>query len=204
MIFEMGSDIREMVSAEKIKELRERTGASIAECKKALEKTSGDLEQAIAVLEKALGGMAAKKSSRELKAGVIESYLHGGKIGVLVEVHSETDFVARNPEFRALAHDIAMQVAASAPLYRDVASIPEEVVAAERARFEEEVASLGKSPDLAAKITEGKLKTHFEALCLMTQPFVKNPDKTMGEVVNEAIGKFGENIKVGRFVRFEL
>lgn len=193
-----------MVVTEKIKELRERTGASIAECKKALEKTSGDLNSAIAVLERALGGMAAKKSSRELKAGVIESYLHGGKIGVLVAVYSETDFVARNPEFKALAHDLAIHIAASAPLYRDIAAIPEEVSAAERARFEEEVALLGKSPELECQIVDGKLKAHFEALCLMTQPFVKNPDKTMGDVVNEAIGKFGENIRVGRFVRFEL
>lgn len=193
-----------MISAEKIKELRERTGASIAECKKALEKSGGELDKAIVILEKALGGMAAKKSSRELHAGVVDSYLHGGKIGVLVEVYSETDFVARNPEFKALAHDLAMHIAASAPLYLDIVSIPAEVIAAERARFEEEVAALGKSPELAKTIVEGKIKTYFEARSCMTQPFVKNPDKTMGEVVNEAIGKFGENIKVGRFVRFEL
>lgn len=193
-----------MVSAEKIKELRERTGASIAECKKALEKTGGDLDTAIAVLEKALGGMAAKKSSRELHAGVIESYLHGGKIGVLVEVYSETDFVARNPEFKMLAHDIAMHIAASAPRYRDMASIPEEVIVAERARFEEEVAALKKPSELAKTIVDGKIKSYFEALCLMTQIFVKNSDKIVGDVVNEAVGKFGENIAVGRFVRFEL
>ncbi|MDO8600027.1 MAG: elongation factor Ts [bacterium] len=193
-----------MVLTEKIKELRERMGASIAECKKALEKSSGDLEKAIVILEKALGGMAAKKSSRELHAGVIDSYLHGGKIGVLVEVYSETDFVARNPEFKMLVHDIAIHIAASAPLYLDTTSVPEEVMAAERVRFEEEVVALGKSPELAKTIVEGKLKTHFEALCLMTQVFVKNPDKMVGDVVNEAVGKFGENIKVGRFVRFEL
>ncbi len=193
-----------MVLKEKIKELRERTGASIAECKKALEKSSGDLDKAIVILEKALGGMAAKKSSRELHAGVIDSYLHGGKIGVLVEVYSETDFVARNLEFKMLAHDLAIHIAASAPLYLDMASVPEEAVAAERARFEEEIAALGKSPELAKTIVEGKLKVHFEALCLMTQTFVKNPDKTVGDVVNEAVGKFGENIKVGRFARFEL
>jgi elongation factor Ts len=162
------------------------------------------LDKAIVVLEKALGGMAAKKSSRELHSGVIESYLHGGKIGVLAEVYSETDFVARNPEFKLLAHDLAMHIAASAPLYRDIASVPEEVFAAERARFEEETAALGKSPELAKTIVAGKLKTHFEALCLMTQAFVKNPDKTIGDVINEAIGKFGENIQVGRFARFEL
>lgn len=193
-----------MVSAEKIKELRDRTGASIAECKKALEKTGGDLDTAIAVLEKALGGMAAKKSSRELHSGIIESYLHGGKIGVLVEIYSETDFVARNPEFKMLAHDLAMHIAASAPRYRDMASIPDEVIAAERARFEEEVAALKKPPELAKTIVDGKIKNYFEALCFMTQTFVKNPDKIVGDVVNEAVGKFGENIGVGRFVRFEL
>lgn len=188
-----------------LKELRERTSASFNECRKALEKTNGNLEDAIKLIEKTLGSHASKKSSRELKAGVIDAYIHsGGTIGVIVEVFSETDFVARNEAFKAFAHDIAMHIAAAGPLYVSTEDIPAEVVAVERRMFEEETRALDKPAHLIPQIVEGKVKSHFEAISLLTQPYVKNPDKTIGEYVNEVIGKFGENIKIGRFVRLEL
>lgn len=188
-----------------LKELRERTSASLHECRKALEKTGGNIDDAIKLIEKSLGASAAKKSSRELKAGVIDAYVHGGgKIAVMVEVFSETDFVARNGSFKEFAHDIAMHIAAADPLYVKKEDIPEEVVAAEHHTFEEETKALHKPANLIPQIVEGKVKSHFDALCLLTQPYVKNPDKTVGEYLNEVIGKFGENIKIGRFARFEL
>ncbi len=188
-----------------LKELREQTSASLNECQKALTSTGGNLEEAIKLIEKSLGSQAAKKSSRELKAGVIDAYIHsGGKIGVIVEVFSETDFVARNEVFKAFAHDIAMHIAAADPLYVKREDIPEDVVVAERYMFEEEIKALHKPANLIPQIVEGKIKSHFEALSLLTQPYVKNPDKTVGEYLNEVIGKFGEHIKIGRFARFEL
>lgn len=188
-----------------LKELRERTSASFNECRKALEKTGGNLEDAIKFIEKLLGSQAAKKSSRALKAGVIDAYIHGGgSIGVIVEVFSETDFVARNEAFKAFSHDIAMHIAAANPLYAQMTDIPEEVVAVERRAFEEETKALNKPSNLIPQIVEGKIKSHFEAISLLTQPYVKDPDKTVGEYVNEMIGKFGENIKIGKFCRFEL
>ncbi|MBU6415227.1 elongation factor Ts [Patescibacteria group bacterium] len=188
-----------------LKELRERTSASFNECRKALEKTNGNLEEAVKLIEKLLGLQAVKKSSRALKAGVIDSYIHGGgNIGVLVEVFSETDFVARNESFKSFAHDIAMHIAAANPLYGRIEDVPEDVVAVERRAFEEETKALNKPSHLITQIVEGKIKSHFEAISLLTQSYVKNPDKTVGEYVNEMIGKFGENIKIGRFCRFEL
>lgn len=188
-----------------LKELRERTSASFNECRKALEKTNGNLEDAVKIIEKLLGSQAAKKSSRALKAGAIDAYIHGaGNIGVIVEVFSETDFVARNEGFKAFSHDIAMHIAAANPLYVQMEDIPEDVNAIERRTFEEEAKALNKPSHLISQIVEGKLKNHFEAMSLLTQPYVKDPNKTVGEYVNEMIGKFGENIKIGRFCRFEL
>lgn len=188
-----------------LKELRERTSASLNECRRALEKTGGNLENALTLIEKSLGAAAAKKSSRELRAGVIDAYIHsGGKIGVIVEVFSETDFVARNEVFKAFAHDIAMHIAAANPLYVKMEDIPEEVILVRRRAFEEETKALDKPPHLVLQIVEGKIKSYYEAVSLLTQPYVKNPDKTVGEYLNETIGTFGENIKIGRFTRFEL
>lgn len=194
-----------MVTTEQIKALRDKTGASINECKKALEESGGDLDKAVGALEKRLGGLAGKRTGRETKEGVIDAYIHSnGKIGVIVELLSETDFVARNSEFRVLAHDISMHIAAAAPIYVSVDDVPEHSVEEQKKAFEQEVARMNKPAEITATILAGKLKSHFAAASLMSQPFIKDPNKTVGEVVNEMIGKIGENIIVGRFARFEL
>lgn len=194
-----------MISADAIKELREKTGAGFSDVKKALEESGGNMEKAFAWLERKLGSLAGKRLGRETHAGLVEAYIHSGShIGVLVELLCETDFVARNPAFKELAHDVAMHIAAMRPAYAAFDVVPQEVWSAEKSRFEEEIRGLEKPANILEEIIDGKLKAHFGALSLMTQPFVKDQDKTVGEVVNEAIGKFGENIKIGRFVRFEL
>jgi len=194
-----------MISSETVKELRERSGVSVMECKKALEEAAGDIEKALAMLEKRFGGMAAKKLSRETQDGIVEAYIHSnGKLGVLVEFHSETDFVARNPAFKELAHDIALHIAAMNPAYRSIEDIPEAVVAKERGEFEEEVAKLGKPKEIAAQIIEGKLASRLSEMSLLAQPFVKDPNKTVKDLIDAAVGKFGENIRVGRFIRFGI
>lgn len=194
-----------MVSAELIKNLRDKTGASINECKKALEEAGGGLERAEKILEKKLGSLAGKRIGRETCAGIIDSYIHSDRrVGVLVELLSETDFVARNPAFSELAHNLALHIAASRPVYASVESVPHDVWAGEKTRFEEEVSRLGKPEKIAQEIVDGKLKSYFGAIALLDQTFIKDQDKTVRDIVNEAIGKFGENIRVGRFVRFEL
>lgn len=198
------------ISAQEIKNLRERTGAGIGDVKKALEESGGDHAKALEWLERKLGGMAAKKSSRETSAGLIDAYIHSnGRVGVLLELYCETDFVARNPAFKVLAHDLSLHIAAMNPLYVSLDAVPKEVWSAEESRVKEEVHAPGgiaggKSADIAIQIVEGKLKAHFGGLVLLTQPFVKDQDKTVGEFLNEAIGRFGENIKIGRFVRLEI
>lgn len=194
-----------MVSAKDIKELREKTGAGIADVKKALEESGGDARKAEIWLERKLGNAAIKKASRETKAGVIETYLHSnGRIGSMIELFCETDFVARNPDFKALAHDLAMHIAAMSPRYVSLDSVPASAWDEEKIRFEEEAAKMDKPENIKSDIVAGKLKTHFGGLALLSQPFVKNEDRAVGDIVNEAIGRFGENIKVGRFARFEI
>jgi elongation factor Ts len=194
-----------MISANQIKELREKTGASISDVKKALEENGGDMDKAYAWLERKLGSSAVKKAGREIKAGLIEAYIHSnGRIGSLVEVGCETDFVARNPQFREFAHDIAMHIAAMSPVYLSIETVPQNLWEAERMRVAEEVRGLNKPAHILEEIIDGKLKAHFGALSLLSQPFIKDQDKTVGDVVNETIGKFGENIKIGRFIRFEI
>lgn len=194
-----------MISAQQIKELREETGAGVSEVKKALEESGGDMSRARAAIERRLGNAAGKRAGRETRAGLVDAYIHSNsKVGVLVELFCETDFVARNPDFRALAHDIALHIAAMSPAYLSQDAIPEDIVASERQRCTEEAKKSGKSAEIQEQIVEGKLRSHFGALSLMDQQFVKDPDKTVGQMVNEAIGRFGENIKVGRFIRFEL
>ena len=193
------------ISAQEIKDLRERTGAGISDVKKALEESGGDHAKALEWLERKLGGMAAKKSSRETSAGLIDAYIHSnGRVGVLLELYCETDFVARNPAFKVLAHDLSLHIAAMNPLYVSLDAVPKEVWSAEESRIKEEVHGLGKPAEIMAAIIDGKLKAHFGALTLLAQLFVKDQDKTVGEFLNEAIGRFGENIKIGRFVRLEL
>lgn len=193
------------VSAQQIKELRAGTGAGISDVKKALEESAGNMEKAAEWLERKLGSLAGKREGRRTSAGIVEAYIHSNsRIGVLAELLCETDFVARNHAFKKIAHDLALHIAAMRPIYLSLETVPKEVWGAEKSRFEEEARTMGKPAHMAEEITNGKLKAHFDAITLMTQPFVKDQNKTVGEMVNEAIGKFGENIKIGKFARFEI
>ncbi len=193
------------ITAEQVKELRERTGAGMMECKRALEETGGDMEAAIDLLRSRGAAKAAKRAGREAREGAIGSYVHmGGKIGVLVEVNCETDFVARTEDFQTLVRDLAMHIAASNPLAVTAEEIPAEVVERERAIFREQVKNEGKPENLWDKIAEGKLKKFFQENALMQQAFVKDPEKTVEQLVTEVSARTGENIVVRRFVRFAL
>ena len=193
------------ISAQLIKELREKTGAGVSDVKKALEEAKGDTAKALEIIERKLGGSAGKRAGRETKAGVVEAYVHSNdRLGVLVELFSETDFVARNEGFKNLAHDIALHIAAMRPMYLSLDAVPREQWEAQRERFAEEAQALNKPANIVEQIIDGKLKAYFGAYSLLEQPFVKDQNKTVGEVLNEAIGRFGENINIGRFVRLEM
>jgi elongation factor Ts len=191
------------ITANLVAELRASTGAGLMDCKKALVEANGDTEQAVAILRKKGMATAAKKADRDATEGLVESYIHlGGKVGVLLEIKCETDFVAKNEQFRELARDIAMHVAAASPLYVSREDVPEEVLEKER-----EIASSqaeGKPAQAVQKIVEGKLAKYFASVCLLEQPFVKNPDQTVQELLTDSIAKIGENILIGRFARFQL
>jgi len=188
-----------------IKELREISGASVMECKNALEEAGGDLSRALEILKRKGQSIAAKKSERETKAGIIESYLHGnGRIGVLVELRCETDFVAKNPLFKEVAHELALQIAALAPLYISENDIPEQVLKEEKEIYREELKSSGKPQKIIDQIVEGKMKKRFSEICLIHQPSIKNQDETVNDLIKAYIAKLGENIKIQRFVRFEI
>jgi elongation factor Ts len=193
------------ISAKQVQELRERTGAGMMECKKALEETNGDMEKAIDVLRTKGAAKAAKRSGRETKEGAIGSYVHmGGRIAVLVEVGCETDFVARNDIFQGLIRDLAMHIAASDPLAVDEHGIAADLVERERAIYREQVKGEGKPENLWDRITEGKLKKFYQERTLLQQPFVKNPDMSVGQLIQEVTAKTGENIVVRRFVRYAV
>ena len=193
------------ISAAQVKELRERTGAGMMECKKALEETGGDFEAAVDVLRAKGAAKAAKRAGREAREGMIGSYVHmGGKIGVLIEVNCETDFVARTDDFQGLVRDLAMHVAAANPLAVTAEEIPEEIVERERAVFREQVKNEGKPENLWDRIVEGKLKKFYQDNALLDQAFVKDPDKTIRQLITEVSSKTGENIVVRRFVRYAL
>ena len=193
------------VDAKLVKTLRERTGAGMMDCKKALMEVDGDLDLAVDQLRKAGIAKAEKKSSRAANEGVVFSYIHhGNKLGVLVEVGCETDFVAKTEGFNDLASSIAMQVAASNPLAVDESGILQEILDREKAIFVDQAKSSGKPDNVVEKIVEGKLNKFIQDNCLMHQSFVKNPDVTISQLVQEAVAKLGENITVNRFVRFAL
>ncbi|MBU4479910.1 elongation factor Ts [Patescibacteria group bacterium] len=191
-----------MVSIDQIKELRDRTGISIGQCKNALEDAGGDIEKAVVLLSKKGGDAAAKKSHRELKSGVVNAYIHGGKVGSMVELFCETDFVAKNEDFKKLAYDIAMQVAATNPTFLKREDITEEDKKKAMEVFEEEVKD--KPAEMREKILEGKLNSYFKDKILMEQDFIKNPEVTILGLVEGAILKFGERTEVGKFVRFSI
>lgn len=193
------------ITAQLIKELREKTGAGVSDVKKALEEANGDTARAIEIIERKLGGSAGKRAGRETTAGIVEAYVHSnGRLGVLVELSSETDFVARNPLFKELAHNVALHIAAMKPMYLSLDAVPRDQWEAQRERFAEEAKALNKPSNIVEQIIDGKLKAYFSAYSLLDQPFVKEQDKTVNQVLNEVIGKFGENINIGRFVRLEM
>jgi elongation factor Ts len=193
------------ISAELLKELRERTGISIMECKKALEESGGDIEKAIEVLRKKGYARAKEKMDRETGEGLIYAYIHlDGKIGVLVEVNCETDFVARNEEFRELAKNIAMQIAAANPKYISTEDVPAEEVEKEKSIIREQLKDSKKPAEIIEKIIQGKLSKFFEEVCLLEQPFIRDDKIKVREFIASHIAKFGENIRVRRFARFEL
>ena len=188
------------ITTEVVKELRDRTGVSVMQCKKALEEAGGDVAKAEVILKKRAGASADKKSDRELGAGAVASYIHEGTIGSLVLLSCETDFVGRKPEFVALARDVAMQVAANDPKYLSLNDVPAAAMDAAKAVFTPELA--GKPEDMKEKIMDGKLKSHFQDQVLLDQPFIKDDSKTVRDLVSEGVQKFGERIEVTRFVRF--
>ncbi|MBD1371473.1 translation elongation factor Ts [Hazenella sp. IB182357] len=193
------------VTAAMVKELREKTGAGMMDCKKALTETDGNIDKAIEVLREKGIAKAAKKSGRIAAEGVVESYIHsGGRIGVLLEVNCETDYVAINDEFRAFVRDVAMQIAAMNPRYLNSDEIPADVVEKERQVLREQALQEGKPEKIVDKMVEGRLSKHFKEICLLDQAFVKDPDKTIDQMVKEQIAKLGENISIRRFTRYEM
>ncbi|MBX6396209.1 MAG: translation elongation factor Ts [Alicyclobacillaceae bacterium] len=193
------------ISAAQVKELRERTGAGMMDCKKALTDADGDMEKAIQLLRERGLAAAAKKAGRIATEGLVEAYIHGGgRIGVLVEVNCETDFVAKTEEFRELVRDIAMQIAASKPEYVKREDVPAAVVEKEKEILRAQALNEGKPAHIVDKMVEGRIEKFFKEVCLLEQPFIKNPDVTVEQLVKEKIAKIGENISVRRFVRFEL
>ncbi|NIQ38557.1 MAG: translation elongation factor Ts [Proteobacteria bacterium] len=194
-----------MIDGNLVKELRQRTGVGIMDCKKALEETGGNLEKAIDHLRKKGLAKAAKKSGRVTKEGTVGSYIHaGGKIGVLIEVNCETDFVARTEEFQNLVKDTAMQIAATNPFYLERDRIPAEVLEKEKQILRTQAIESGKPEKVVDRIVEGRLEKFFSEVCLLDQPFIKDPDTTVQEVLNGAISRIGENIAIRRFVRFQI
>ncbi len=192
------------ISASLVKELREKTGAGMLDCKNALVKTDGNIDKAIDLLrEKGLASVA-KKSGRIASEGLVDAYIHSGRIGVIVEVNSETDFVAKNDEFKLFVKDIAMQVAASNPKYVSREEVPEEEIAHEREVLTAQAINEGKPENIAAKMVEGRIEKFYERICLLDQAFIKDPDKKVKDLLAEKISKIGENIKIRRFVRFEV
>lgn len=192
------------ISIDDIKKLREQTGAGMMAAKKALEEANGDFAKAQEVLRLAGAASAAKKSDRVAAEGVIEGYVHDGRIGVLVEINCETDFVARTEDFKQFAKDVAMQVAATAPEYVRPEDVPADVVDKERELIGKELEQAGKPKGMIDKITEGKLSKFYEQICLVKQPFIKDQDKTIEQLTAELVGKLGENIVIGKVSRMAL
>jgi elongation factor Ts len=193
------------ISAEMVRKLREETGAGMMDCKTALLEAKGDPESAREILRKKGLAAAARKAGRTASEGMVGHYIHpGAKVGVLVEVNCETDFVAKTPEFQALVKDIAMHVAASSPLYVSREEVPPEVVEKEKEIYRAQAASQGKPPGVADKIAEGKIKDYYATFCLLEQPFVRDPKTTVGQLIQEKIALIKENIVVRRFARFRV
>jgi elongation factor Ts len=193
------------VTAAQVKELREKTGAGMLDCKKALEEAGGDMNRAAEILREKGLSAAASKAGRAATEGLVESYIHGeGRIGVLVEVNCETDFVAKTDNFRRFVRDIAMQIAASAPKYVNREDVPEEELDKEREILRAQALNEGKPEKIVDKMVEGRISKYYGEVCLMEQQFIKDPDQTVAQLLNSMIAQIGENISIRRFVRFEL
>jgi elongation factor Ts len=192
------------ISADLVKELREKTGVGLMECKSALQESNGDIEEAITILRKRGLASLAKKSGRDTKDGTIGAYIHNGKIGVMVEVSCETDFVARNPDFQSLVKDIAMHIAASDPRFIRKEDVTADVMAKEREIYFEQAKATGKPENVLDKIVEGRMSKYYSEACLLEQPFVKDASLTIRDFIAGYIQKIGENIQVRRFVRYKL
>ncbi|MGI8619435.1 MAG: translation elongation factor Ts [Gemmatimonadaceae bacterium] len=192
-------------TAKDVQELRQRTGAGMMECKRALEETNGDMEKAAENLRKKGIAKADKRLGKQTSEGQITSYIHhNGKVGVLVEVNCETDFVARTDDFKTLAREIALHIASAAPLAVDKDGVPAEAVQREKRIFEEQARESGKPETIIAKMVEGKVESYYKEVALLSQPWIREPKKTIGELVKEASARVGENIQVRRFVRFQM
>jgi elongation factor Ts len=193
------------VSAAQVKELRESTGAGVLDCRKALQENNGDFDKAVAFLREKGLAAAAKKVGREAREGAVELYSHGGgRVGVMVEVNCETDFVARTEQFRAFAHDLALQVAAANPRYLDLADVPAEVVEGEKTIARNRAIQEGKPEKVLDKIVEGRMEKFYQEVCLLQQPFVKDESLTIAELLKQTVATIGENVIVRRFARWEL
>ncbi len=194
-----------MISANDVKNLRERTGAGMMDCKNALSEANGDVEKAIEILREKGLAAAVKKSGRIAAEGIVESYIHmGGRIGVLLEVNCETDFVAKTPEFKSFVHDIAMHIAAANPTYVSEDEVSEADIEKEKAILRTQALNEGKPEKIVDKMVEGRILKFKKEICLLEQPFVKDPDKTIRDIVTEQVARIGENISVRRFVRYEM
>jgi elongation factor Ts len=194
-----------MVTIDQIKKLRDETGISLAEIKKALEETNGDVEKAKELLRIVGQKNLYKKSDRETKAGLIEAYVHqSGTTGVMLDIRCETDFVAKNPDFKALAHEICLQIAAMKPLYLKEEEIPAEIIDGETRIYQEQLKDSGKPEKIVAQVLEGKLNKYKAEISLLSQAWVKDDSKTIKNLIEDAVGKLGENIEVKRFSRFEI
>jgi elongation factor Ts len=192
------------ISAEMVKELREKTGVGFMECKSALQESNGDMEAAVTILRKRGLASLTKKSGRETKDGLIGAYIHNGKIGVMLELNCETDFVARNPDFQALLKDIAMHIAASDPRFIRKEDVTEDVLANEREIYAAQARATGKPENVLEKIVDGRMSKYFSEACLLEQPFVKDPAITVRDHIAAHIQKIGENIQIRRFTRYKL
>jgi elongation factor Ts len=193
------------VTAAQVKELREKTGAGMLDCKKALEEANGDVKKAGEVLREKGLSAAANKADRIATEGTVESYIHaGGRIGVLVEINCETDFVGKTDQFKEFARDVAMQIAAANPLFVRKEEVPQEALDKEREILKAQAINEGKPEHIAEKMVEGRMKKYYEEYCLLEQQFIKDPDKTISQLVNEKVSTIGENITIRRFARFEL
>lgn len=194
-----------MITAEMVRQLRERTGSGMMDCKKALTEANGDMEKAIEILRERGLAAAAKKAGRIAAEGVVDAYIHGnGRIGVLVEVNVETDFAAANEEFKQLVKDVAMQIAAAKPEYVRKEDVPAEVIEKEMNILRAQARNEGKPEKVIEKMVEGRIEKYFKEVCLLEQPWIKDPDKTIKDLVAEKIATIGENISIRRFARFEM